>query len=119
MVNKLRACTCLSNTYTTYTWVVRLIPLLIEQKLAQMRAFVHKMCMCCVRLVYVLDKHVHAHKSSDILIVIPTFLGMCTCLMFNSKKSSHVCNPNANFDSYATPFFLPCKSYVSPIFLRF
>lgn len=111
MVNKLIAYTCLSNTYTTYTWVVRLIPLLIEQKLAQMRAFVHKMCMCCVRLVYVLDKHVHAHKSSDILIVIPTFLGMCTCLMFNSKKV----RKSVILTLILIPMQLPSSSFASPM----
>lgn len=32
IIKKLRACTCLSNTYITYTWVVMPFSLLIEQK---------------------------------------------------------------------------------------
>ena len=39
-----------------------------------------------VKSVYVFSKHVHATKLFDILIVIPSFRDICTCLAFNSIK---------------------------------
>ena len=92
MFNKLRACTCLSNMYTTRTRVVtpykftkRAKKILISEKNVQ------KACTRCVRLVYVLDKHVHAPKPSDRQFVIPLKIPPCTCLAFNSKKK-YTCN---------------------------
>ena len=50
-----------------------------------------KTCTSCVRLVYVLDKHVHAPKPFDTQFVIPLKIPPCTCLAFNSKKK-FTCN---------------------------
>ena len=48
----------------------------------------------CVGVVYMLGKHIHALKLPVILIVIPSFWGVCICLAFNSKKKVHTCNPD-------------------------
>ena len=62
---------------------------------------------------YMLGKHIHALKLPDILIVIPSFSGVCICLAFNSKKKSHfVCSAFA-----LPPFYLRSKTVVKP-FLR-
>ncbi len=51
-------------------------------------------------------KHIHALKLPDILFVIPSFLGVCICLAFNSKKKSHfVCSAFA-----LPPFLNRCKA---------
>ena len=70
-------------------------------------------CIWCVGVVYMLGKHIHALKLPDILIVIPSFWGVCICLAFNSKKKSHfVCSAFA-----LPPFYLRSKTVVKP-FLR-
>ena len=55
MINKLRACTCLLNIYITRTWVVMLVSLLSERKLAQKQICVQKhvcvmydLCTCSI-----------------------------------------------------------------------
>ena len=53
------------------------------------------------------------------LLLHPHFRAYVRVWRLILEKSSHVHNPDVNFVSKATPFFLPCKSYVSPIFRPF
>ena len=86
MPNKLRACICLSNMYTTHTRVVTPFRFLKWAILFCFLSALAKTCTCCVWLVYVLDKHIHALKLFGTQSVISRFLPPCTCLAFNSKK---------------------------------
>ena len=89
MPNKLRACICLSNMYTTHTRVVTPFRFLKWAILFCFLSALAKTCTCCVWLVYVLDKHIHALKLFGTQSVISRFLPPCTCLAFNSKKRVH------------------------------
>ena len=91
MFNELRACACLPNMYTTRTRVVTLYKFTKRAIIAVFWENTQKVCTCCVRLVYVLDKHVHAPKPFDTQFVIPSKIPPCTCLAFNSKKK-FTCN---------------------------
>ena len=86
MPNKIRACICLSNMYTTHTRVVTPFRFLKWAILFYFLSALAKTCTCCVWLVYVLDKHIHALKLFGTQSVIFWFLPPCTCLAFNSKK---------------------------------
>ena len=71
-----------------------------------------EMCTCCVRPVYVLEQHVHAPKLTDTLFVILSFLWVCTCLSFNSKR-----NPTCNLD-ITNHVYYPCAFVLPSIFVR-
>ena len=64
-----------------------------------------------------LDKHIHALKLPDILIVIPSFWGVCICLAFNSKKKIAFCVLCLRSSFALPPFYLRSKTVVKP-FLR-
>ena len=100
MINKLVACTCLLNTY-----------------ISRHVLFVHaKACTCYVRLMYELDKHVHAYKHAETQYVIMQFLPPCTCLAFNFKKKFTF---RQKYAITVGPLCLRCATVIIPFHLRF